>query len=133
MTSYQHRREKPRNYVTRANLGDFWPEGAAVRAPTVAPESDITIYLEPAQSKIQRRRALLWLRDPYCVWCGFLYLDPDHATIEHLVPVAYGGGNSIANTRLACGRCNHSRGKWYAKAMLTLKRRRALQLQRRGG
>ena len=43
----------------------------------------------------------------YCRRC-FLVLE---LTIEHLVPLSLGGGNEDSNITLACGPCNHSRGK----------------------
>lgn len=110
-------------YVKRALLGDFWPERVPFQPAPLEP--DIVIYPEPVESWAQKLRRKLWLRDPYCVWCGFLYLDPHHATIEHLVPRAYGGRNSMENCRLACASCNRKRGSWYERALYLIERRRA--------
>jgi hypothetical protein len=40
---------------------------------------------------------------------------PKRATIEHLLPKAFGGTDRLENLALACGSCNRRRGAWYAK------------------
>lgn len=117
-------RRRRNSYVRKATLGEFWPEGARPKPP---PEPDIVIKLDPAESWGQKWRRVLWERDPCCCWCGFLFVDPDFATIEHLLPRAYGGTTSMRNCRVACERCNHNRGQWYEKRRLERKPR--LQMQ----
>ena len=78
-------------------------------------------------SHTTRRRELLWARQGgHCHYCDChmtmrAYHDhdqaiqPTDATIEHLVPRALGGGNTIANLVAACHRCNAlvgRIGKW---------------------
>ena len=50
---------------------------------------------------------------PCCIWCGFVFYVAEEATIEHLLPVAFGGGGAWGNLALACGKCNRKRGAWY--------------------
>ena len=40
-----------------------------------------------------------------CWWCLRL-LEFHNATIEHLIPLALNGTNSLVNLRLACSKCN---------------------------
>jgi 5-methylcytosine-specific restriction endonuclease McrA len=40
---------------------------------------------------------------PSCVYCGQV---PERLTIDHIVPVSFGGTNHITNLQVACGGCN---------------------------
>ncbi len=63
-----------------------------------------------------RKRVRRYLRKRYgerCHWCGgrmdFKLAKgnfQDMATIEHLVPMSFGGSNDLSNLRLAHKRCN---------------------------
>jgi 5-methylcytosine-specific restriction endonuclease McrA len=53
----------------------------------------------------QRNRAIVLAGDPPCRWCG-----APADTADHLVPVARGGTNEIANLAPACEQCNKRRG-----------------------
>lgn len=41
-----------------------------------------------------------------CVYCATA-LDFDTATLDHVFPLAHGGGNAPGNVVLACTHCNH--------------------------
>lgn len=112
-----------RRYAKRARLGDFWPD----RTPTPA-GPEIVIRPEPSGSGRQKLRWRLWMRDAYCVWCGFLFVHPDIATVEHLLPIAFGGRDTMRNCRLACDTCNQKRGVWYAGQVKRMARRRGLAM-----
>ncbi len=52
-----------------------------------------------------------------CHWCGRPTvratgprMEPNSRTLEHLIPRAMGGLDTIANTRIACAECNFKRG-----------------------
>lgn len=66
--------------------------------------------------KPRNARQRLWdLGSRTCYWCGthLEQVEPpaDSAwTIEHLLPVAMGGGNTQDNLVLACSECNNKRG-----------------------
>jgi 5-methylcytosine-specific restriction endonuclease McrA len=45
----------------------------------------------------------------HCWMCG-CHLTRGTATVDHLIPIAKGGGNTQANFRLACAPCNNRRG-----------------------
>lgn len=63
---------------------------------------------------------MLWHRGQRCcVWCGLVFgaLSDKRLTIEHLVPIAFGGSNARDNTILACANCNRKRGKWYLQQL----------------
>lgn len=69
--------------------------------------------IDPQQRKPlmrQVRLELLFNQGRRCPLCGEILTD---AIIEedHIVPIAYGGGNERANFRLLCGPCNRQRGK----------------------
>lgn len=57
----------------------------------------------------KRREHLLQLQNWRCCWCG-QPLAIEFATIEHIVPVALGGGNEEANHAVAHELCNKKRG-----------------------
>lgn len=107
------------------------------------PESVIHKRVAQLGSKYAR---ILWDRqEGRCFWCGKRMsrtrftsparpkdLDDIVATIDHLVPLALGGDNTLDNLRLACHRCNHLRGLWLQPIALAAQnrvlRQRALQL-----
>ena len=46
-------------------------------------------------------------QDGHCYWCE----NPlDVITIDHLLPLAEGGNNSVANIAVCCKRCNTKKG-----------------------
>ena len=45
-----------------------------------------------------------------CYWCRAIFLDPNLATLDHLIPRSRGGGGHIGNLVLACADCNGRRG-----------------------
>lgn len=53
------------------------------------------------------RRAVIERDGPACAYCGAL---PDVPHIDHVVPLASGGTNSLDNLTVACGPCNKSKG-----------------------
>ncbi len=56
------------------------------------------------------RRIKIFERDGgRCAYCGD-ELAFDGFTIDHVIPVAHGGDNSLGNLRLACRACNCSKG-----------------------
>lgn len=42
-----------------------------------------------------------------CFWCAG---DMDPPTVDHVVPICKGGGNSYDNVVLSCHSCNQARG-----------------------
>jgi 5-methylcytosine-specific restriction endonuclease McrA len=54
-----------------------------------------------------------------CCYCKKVFLITD-LTIEHIIPISFGGLNDPSNIALACGPCNHQRGReaWFAKKQL---------------
>lgn len=78
---------------------------------------------------MSRRRGMKWRRlqkrviardGLECFWCGCEcerpgagkqgQLEPHHATIDHLIPVARGGSDRLSNLVVACHSCNSTRG-----------------------
>lgn len=45
-----------------------------------------------------------------CAWCGKVLGFVD-ATIDHLVPLAFGGRTNLSNVVIACVPCNRKRAK----------------------
>lgn len=62
-------------------------------------------------------RVRLWERDPCCCWCGFLFIHPDFATIEHLQFKSRGGKRTMDNCRLACGVKTVALNEWAGMKM----------------
>ncbi|WP_204153736.1 HNH endonuclease [Leptolyngbya sp. CCY15150] len=65
----------------------------------------------PMTSK-QKRAKKARLIDEFgsCWWWCRRCLPAKQLTLDHLKPKSRGGSNSLENLRLACSRCNHSRG-----------------------
>lgn len=45
-----------------------------------------------------------------CCYCRLVFMIDD-LTIEHIRPLSFGGSNDPSNIDLACGPCNHKRGR----------------------
>jgi 5-methylcytosine-specific restriction protein A len=54
-----------------------------------------------------------------CHYCKLYFLTQD-LTVEHLIPLSFGGTNDLANLVLACETCNQNKGKesWELKRKL---------------
>jgi 5-methylcytosine-specific restriction endonuclease McrA len=54
-----------------------------------------------------------------CCYCRNVFFI-SQLTIEHLVPLSYGGTNDESNIDLACAPCNQKRGResWFAKKQI---------------
>lgn len=56
-----------------------------------------------------RRWEIITRDDSACYLCG-VGLTYEQVELDHLIPVAQGGGNEPENLAVACGPCNKSRG-----------------------
>lgn len=65
--------------------------------------------LRAAQTDGYSREAI-FERDGWRCWLCGLQLDPNNATIDHVIPIAAGGDDTAANVRAACSPCNSRRG-----------------------
>lgn len=59
--------------------------------------------------KKSRRNQLVKDFGSRCWWCDVELLETE-ITLDHLIPKSRGGSNSYENLRLACRKCNGSRG-----------------------
>jgi hypothetical protein len=58
----------------------------------------------------------------HCAYCG-APMEPETATIEHVIPISVGGANKWENMVAACGPCNlKADSKYYLKKIKRLKR-----------
>lgn len=57
-------------------------------------------------------RALIYLRDSVCVYCG---VEPKPKTLDHIIPKSKGGEDSIDNLVLACRDCNQRKADTMVK------------------
>ncbi|NJL78763.1 MAG: HNH endonuclease [Richelia sp. RM2_1_2] len=62
-----------------------------------------------SKQKRARKTQLLSEYGSCCWWCRCC-LPAQNLTLDHLKPKSRGGSNSLENLRLACFRCNKSRG-----------------------
>ena len=60
-----------------------------------------------------------------CMYCGRV-LTPETATVEHIMPLAGNGLDSLRNLTLACASCNNEAGHLSARQKLDLAMRRRL-------
>lgn len=51
-----------------------------------------------------------------CCYCKVVFLI-DELTVEHIVPLSFGGTNEDNNIALACAPCNHEKGResWFLR------------------
>ena len=96
---------------------------ARLRTPSIVFEVPAVIRLRyyvnvPQRGAMWSRRRVL-TRDGYtCVYCGAhagerhrgRVLTQVDFTVEHLIPLSRGGGNTWGNTACACRWCNHRKG-----------------------
>lgn len=61
-----------------------------------------------SRNKIKKQK-LITQYGSYCYWCG-CESSPEKLTVDHLIPRSRGGSHSMENLRVACLRCNHTRG-----------------------
>ncbi|MDE0526670.1 MAG: DNA methyltransferase [Thaumarchaeota archaeon] len=60
----------------------------------------------------EKREILLQQYGPYCQGCG-IKLPPRHFELDHKLPRAEGGSNTISNRILLCGPCNRTKKHLY--------------------
>lgn len=93
-------------------------------------------------AKRQRRRAaddrsppskaeLLKRDGPACFYCGTPFTGPEDRHLDHVVPIAKGGGNDPRNCVLACASCNISKHARDLHEWLALRQRRGLPVTER--
>ncbi|MEB3179990.1 MAG: HNH endonuclease [Nostocaceae cyanobacterium] len=62
-----------------------------------------------SKQKRNKKQKLIQVYGSQCWWCR-QSLSEEMLTIDHLYPSSLGGSNSMENLRLACFKCNNSRG-----------------------
>lgn len=62
-----------------------------------------------------RRRMRLWKENPYCFVCEKNIDDFSEATLEHIIPLAFGGRNSSENIAISHRFCNELKGSLISK------------------
>ena len=89
-------------------------EAAAAAAP--GPKDAIVAgdgkLADPYEARFKARdvRNRLFAADRRCRYCGCGIRKAGLATLDHIVPVAKGGGDDPTNLTLACQRCNTAKG-----------------------
>jgi len=51
---------------------------------------------------LQKRRLVVWKKDPHCVMCGRLTEYPHGFELDHKIPLYLGGEDVIENTQILC-------------------------------
>ena len=57
------------------------------------------------------KRALFAKSDNTCLFCGFFNDSGTGLTVDHIIPLAGGGNNSVTNFQCLCGPCNRIKGQ----------------------
>ncbi len=62
------------------------------------------------RNSLQQKKAYLIKKfGPYCRYCKIRF-SPRDLTLDHIVPIAQGGGDEMENLCLACSPCNEFKG-----------------------
>ena len=99
------------------NLNDWQkipPNGEVVRTPRLALKIPRVVQLihydKVPKFKIRLSRKNIFLRDRQsCQYCG-RHFEEKELTLDHVVPVSKGGGNSWENLVTCCFKCNNRKG-----------------------
>jgi len=51
---------------------------------------------------LQKRRFLVWKKDPRCAMCGRLTEYPNGFELDHKIPLYLGGEDVVENTQILC-------------------------------
>lgn len=54
-----------------------------------------------------------------CALCG-KHLLPDDFTVDHIVPVVFGGADDVENLQLACFGCNQLKGRMHQEELMEM-------------
>lgn len=90
-------------------VGRVFYEAWVSGAPLVRPKPRhgggrfIARRIKRGKISVQTRAVVLREHGALCVFCGE---TPSPPTLDHVVPVVYGGSSRPCNLRPACGRCN---------------------------
>lgn len=97
-----------------------------------------TVWRLPLSHRIRRDAVVIALAErdgDRCWYCGCRFGDPEDGgsrtlTIDHVEPLAGGGGSSLDNLRLCCRTCNRRKGQLgadaYDRSDLLAQRRRQM-------
>ena len=64
-----------------------------------------------SRAKTKMKLRLVWERGKRCAICVRKIKDLDDLTIDHIIPLAKGGKNTIENYQLAHKKCNELKGQ----------------------
>ena len=64
-----------------------------------------------SRARNRAKLQLVWEKGKRCAICGRKIKDLEDLTVDHIVPLARGGKNSIDNYRLAHKTCNEAKGR----------------------
>jgi len=80
---------------------------AELRLPRVV---QLVHYDKVPSFRIRLSRKNIYMRDKHtCQYCGKRF-DEKELTLDHIMPISRGGGNSWENLATSCFRCNNTKG-----------------------
>lgn len=85
-----------------------------------------------SRAKTKMKLRLVWERGKRCAICGRKIKDLDDLTVDHIVPLAKGGKNTIENFQLAHKKCNELKGQLLPKEherIIRYNRRRIIMMR----
>ncbi|WP_018504883.1 HNH endonuclease [Parafrankia discariae] len=93
---------------------------AVAEEPAVSGSQAFSVFFERRRAARQLVLDVLVARDGQrCQGCGYLPPDPGRLEIDHVLPRALGGTDTVENFQLLCRRCNRRKGhlrpdQWHA-------------------
>jgi len=83
--------------------------------------SAVAIHKRRAKQSVESK--LMGRDGDECFYCGSGFTEESPATLEHLLSIAHGGGNHMANMVLVHGRCNEKAGSLHLFGKVKLRDR----------
>ena len=74
------------------------------------------------------KRVLLNIQDNCCAYCG-IEIAGHKATLDHIIPISFGGDNNLCNLVALCHTCNKEKGSMLPQQLARMQRRQLYEFE----